>query len=96
MFITSINIEYISTSANNQSLIERIGGTHPNGIAWRLRYEKAIEAIEKGQWNFHLTSNGTEKKVIVAKSKGNKYLKAISDDEDENSLLKLPDCPPIL
>ncbi len=88
--VTSIEIGYITKAPDNK-MIKEIGGKHPDGTPWKLSAERAIRAIETGEWAFHITLNGINEKVTVKKGRdGFKQLKTVSDGKEENSLLLLP------
>ena len=96
MIVTSINIEYVTTSAHNDRLIEKIGGTHPDGTRWKLSAERAIKAIETGEWEFHVIVRGIKKKVVVGRRKNTRFLTIAADPDSPDSLLWLPGFPPAL
>jgi len=82
-----------SDRLNHDRRIRGIGGVNPDGAHWRLREADAIAAIETGRWSFHIATAGGEQLVIVAVSKyGSKYLKALTDPLQPESLLALPEC----
>lgn len=61
---------------NPYEKIESIGGKNSNGTRWKVTQERAIDGIEKGEWEFFVNRGGYTVNVIVAKSRyGNKYLK---------------------
>jgi hypothetical protein len=74
--------------------IRRIGGTNPDGGAWRLSLADAIAGIESRKWSFYVERpTGDRVDVVVAVSRfGNKYLKTTADGDQPNNLLALPEC----
>jgi Protein of unknown function (DUF3892) len=92
----SIQVKCI-TKSNRYDPHERIthiGGTNPDGSRWKLTQEDAIKGIESGKWEFYVSANGHHVKVIVSTSRfGNKYLKTVSDGDQPDNLLSLPECP---
>ena len=74
--------------------ITHIGGTNPDDANWKITQASAIEGIENGKWEFYVDVGGSRVAVVVAVSQhGNKYIKTEPDDEDQNNLLSLPECP---
>ena len=91
-----IEIKCINKTDRNDAheRIKRIGGINPNGSRWSLEQQEAIAGIEAGKWAFFVRVNGQSVDVIVAVSRyGHKYLKTVSDGEQPNNLLSLPECP---
>lgn len=83
--ITCINK---SDRSNPHERITYIGGSN-----WKITQQEAIAGIERGEWAFYVSVNGSEVDVIVAESRfGNKYLKTVRDGEQPNNLLSLPEC----
>ncbi len=78
---------------NPHERIVNIGGRNNDGTAWKLSQEKAIEGIDRGDWEFFVQKGGTTTNVVVAISRyGNKYLKTQADGEQPDNLLSLPEC----
>jgi hypothetical protein len=91
----SYQIDCINKSdrQNAHERIRFIGGANGDGSRWKLSEEEAIAGIESGKWTFYVFAGGKRADVIVAKSaQGNKYLKTVSDGEQPNNLLSLPEC----
>lgn len=71
-----------------------IGGVHlHNGKRWFLPSEKAIAAIESGEWQFWTMGGGKIAWLVVATYEGRKYLKTEPDPVLPNNLLSLHECP---
>ena len=77
---------------NAHERIINIGG----GIGvnkWRISQARAIQGIESGEWEFFVNRGGSSVDVIISTSQyGHKYLKTVSDGEQPNNLLSLPEC----
>lgn len=71
--------------------IENIGGTI-NGNQWRMPVDKAIQLIEKNEYQFFVDIRGQFVDVIVVSSGNRKYLRTKADDHKTNNLLSLPEC----
>lgn len=72
--------------------ITHVGGTRPDGSAWRLTEEGAIACVESGKYAFHVLRRGWKEGVIVGRRNGRKYLKAATDRDRPYILLRLPEC----
>ena len=76
---------------DRNSPVERI--THVGGENWKQTLSETIQEIEDDQYEFFVTVNAKEVKVVVAESHaGNKYLKTETDYYKPNNLLSLPEC----
>lgn len=73
--------------------IDGIGGLNADKTRWYLKEDDAIAGIENRTWEFYVTVNYREVKVIVAQNNGRKYLKTETDGYKPNNLLSLPRCP---
>jgi hypothetical protein len=73
--------------------ISHIGGTNPNGSAWKLSEDDAIAGIKAGTWSFFVNVRSQRVAVIIAKHLGREYLKTEADGVEPNNLLSLPECP---
>ena len=74
--------------------IVNVGGVNADSTRWKLSLDQAIDGVERGEWQFYVSVNGSSTWVIVATSRsGRKYLKTQADGEQPNNLLSLPECP---
>lgn len=74
--------------------ITHVGGQSTDGSRWKLPLADAIGKIERGEWKFYVSVNGTSTWVVVAVSRANnRYLRTESDSSTSNNLLSLPECP---
>ena len=87
--ITCINK---SDRQNPHERILFIGGQNA-GARWKFSQTDAIRYIENGQFEFFVNQGGLTVNVIVAHRLGHKYLKTITDGEQPDNLLSLPECP---
>ena len=74
---------------------ERI--THVGGYEsskWKITLNDAIAKIERGEQSFSVQAHRKTVGVVVAVSpSGKKYLKAETDGDQPDTLLRLPECP---
>ena len=85
-----------SDRSSSWERITHLGGVNPDGKRWKLTLLETIAAIEKNTYGeFYVERpTGDRVKVIVAiSSHGNKYVKTVSDGDQPNNLLSLPECP---
>lgn len=80
MTITTIEIQHAVYSPVDNSIL-KIGGVHPNSICWQISLKRAIKAIKRDEWNFHVKINGINRNVIITKLKdGTKSLGIVTDE----------------
>jgi hypothetical protein len=73
--------------------VRAIGGRGRDGEAWRLSEEAAITAIENERASFYVEwPKGHRIDLVVGQGLGKTYLKAETDGEAPELLLRLPDC----
>jgi hypothetical protein len=73
--------------------IRAIGGRGRDGEPWRLSEEAVIEAIDNERAVFYVEwPVGHRVDVVVAQGLGKRYLKAETDAESPDLLLRLPTC----
>lgn len=92
--MTTFEIKCIEKSDSNQihEIARKIGGTNFDGSFWEVTVEKAINAIEFGEWKFYIQDGSNKAEVIIATTtSGEKYLKTKTDTGNENKLLLLPE-----
>jgi hypothetical protein len=78
---------------NHDRRLSFIGGVNLDGAHWRISEAEAVAAIEEGRWIFFVETAGRQQPVVIAVSKyGQKYLKAVGDRLQPESLLALPEC----
>ena len=85
-----------SDRSSSWERITHLGGVKSDGNRWKLTLLDTIDAIEKNTYGEFYVERpfGDRVKVIVAiSSHGNKYVKTVSDGDQPNNLLSLPECP---
>ncbi len=92
--VIDLEIRCITKAGTSDSVrfITHVGGTRPDGVAWRLTEEAAIACIESGRYAFHVLGRGSKDGIIIGRRKGLKYLKAATDRDRPYTLLRLPEC----
>lgn len=74
--------------------IVSIGGITADGRPWKMSHEGAVRGVEDGKYEFHVSRAGRSHKVVVAFGLGGRrYLKTVTDDDQPDNLLSLPECP---
>ena len=80
-----------SASLNLHEIIESIAGSNFDGSQWQVTVEKAIDAIEFGEWKFYIWDGEKNSNIVVGIIvDGEKYLKAELDNDNESALTHLP------
>lgn len=81
--------------SNPWERIRSIGGINPDGGRWKRSQPQAVADIESGTFAYYVERPaGDPVNVVVAVSRfGHKYLKTVSDGDEPNNLLALPECP---
>jgi len=88
--VVMINCINKTDRTNAHERIRSIGSAN----RWKLSLSDAIAGIEQGKWSFYVSMNGRSVSVVIAKSAdGRKYLKTLTDGEQPDNLLSLPECP---
>jgi hypothetical protein len=73
--------------------ISHIGGDWGRyGQPIKITEEEAIRDIELGIFQYHVTVNNYNVKVIISFNNGRKYLKTENDTTTVDNLLSLPEC----
>jgi hypothetical protein len=72
--------------------ISHIGGALGDH-RWRQSHEQTIREIENGDYQYYVEQEGQSLEVIVAVHNGKKYIKTTTDGENQDQLLRLPECP---
>jgi hypothetical protein len=74
--------------------IVAVGGTHPDGTAWRLTVPEAIREVERGRRMYVERPVGDAVDVVVSRTgAGRRYLRTVADGDEPNNLLALPPLP---
>jgi len=77
-----------------QSRITAVGGLRPDGTAWRMSVADAAKAIRRGDRFYVEEPAGDPVDVEVGTTgAGVDYLRTVSDGEEPNNLLALPELP---
>lgn len=77
---------------NVYDAIEALGGLSSDGSQWWLSAKDAIEGLEHRRWKFFVEDEmGNMVPLVVAATRGHKYLKAESDTDIPKALLSLPE-----
>ena len=74
--------------------IHAIGGRNPDGSRWKLSQDQAILSMKQGRYSFYVElPPGRRVPVVIARtSLGHEYLRTISDGDQADNLLSLPEC----
>jgi hypothetical protein len=68
--------------------------THIGGDGWQVTQEQAILDIKVDPNSYYTHYNGKSAWLRVYRSaQGNEYIRTEDDDESQNNLLSLPQCP---
>ena len=71
---------------------ERI--THLGGVGFRVTQEQAIQDIKRDSQSYYTQVNGKSVWLVVSTSRyGNEYVRTQDDNESQNNLLSLSNCP---
>jgi hypothetical protein len=77
---------------NSHERLTHVGGYKDS--QWKITLNDAIGKIESGECAFFVQADRRMVGVIVAVSpSGKKYLKAVADGDQPDTLLRLPECP---
>jgi hypothetical protein len=92
--VAARRIECSSKAAHDgPKRITHVGGFNPDGSPWRLALEDAIREIEADRRTYYCDVGGQSYLIVVDKNgAGAKFIKAVIDGSEPDSLLKLPDC----
>jgi hypothetical protein len=82
-------------NADADRRIQGIGGINPNGNPWYVAIDDAIAGIKSGKWDFFVSIQYREVRVIVKTHSTSlrEYLTTEGDGFPPNNLLSLPVCP---
>lgn len=78
---------------NPRERITHLGGVE-GGVPWSVTQEQAIRDIHANSSAYYVMGRTQTVWLIVSTSRwGNEYVRSQEDGEEQNNLLKLPQCP---
>lgn len=78
---------------NPRERITHLGGVE-GGVPWRVTQEQAILDIKRDPNSYYVMGRTATVWLEVQVSRfGNDYVRSKEDGEEQNNLLKLPECP---
>jgi hypothetical protein len=69
------------------------GITHLGGPGWKWTRQEVIRSIEAKTNTFYTLVNGKRAYIAVVNGPNGKYLQTHADNQWNNNLLSLPECP---